>query len=84
LVISRSRSINWNTELETLVEKVWLKRYPPSVPADINPDEYASLVEVFEQSCQATACPSPTSAKSCGANCADEFRQNQPLCAIPP
>ncbi|MDS4026322.1 MAG: long-chain-fatty-acid--CoA ligase FadD [Candidatus Contendobacter sp.] len=33
------------------MEKVWLKRYPPDVPADINPDEYASLVEVFEQSC---------------------------------
>jgi long-chain acyl-CoA synthetase len=34
------------------VEKVWLKRYPPNVPADINPDQYASLVEVFERSCQ--------------------------------
>ena len=33
------------------MEKVWLKRYPPNVPADINPDEYASLVEAFEQSC---------------------------------
>jgi long-chain acyl-CoA synthetase len=34
------------------VEKVWLKRYPPNVPADINPDDYASLVDVFERSCQ--------------------------------
>ena len=34
------------------MEKVWLKRYPPHVPAGINPDEYASLVEVFERSCR--------------------------------
>ena len=34
------------------MDKIWLKRYPPNVPADINPDEYASLVEVFERSCQ--------------------------------
>jgi long-chain acyl-CoA synthetase len=34
------------------MEKIWLKRYPPHVPADINPDEYASLVDVFERSCQ--------------------------------
>ncbi|MDG4594554.1 MAG: long-chain-fatty-acid--CoA ligase FadD [Candidatus Contendobacter sp.] len=34
------------------MEKVWLKRYPPNVPAEINPDQYASLVEVFEQSCR--------------------------------
>jgi long-chain acyl-CoA synthetase len=44
------------------VEKVWLKRYPPDVPADINPDQYRSLVEIFERSCcqfgrrQAFAC----------------------------
>lgn len=34
------------------MEHVWLKRYPPNVPAEINPDEYTSLVEVFERSCQ--------------------------------
>jgi long-chain acyl-CoA synthetase len=34
------------------VEKIWLKRYPPGVPAEINPDEYHSLVEIFEQSCK--------------------------------
>ncbi len=33
------------------MEKVWLKRYPPEVPADIDPDRYRSLVEVFERSC---------------------------------
>jgi len=33
------------------VEKVWLNRYPPNVPADIDPDHYRSLVEVFERSC---------------------------------
>ncbi len=33
------------------MEKIWLKRYPPNVPAEIDPDEYTSLVEVFERSC---------------------------------
>src|SRR5947207_13079665 len=32
------------------MERIWLKSYPPSVPADINPDEYKSLVELFETS----------------------------------
>ncbi len=30
------------------LNKVWLKRYPADVPADINPDRYLSLVELFE------------------------------------
>lgn len=34
------------------VEKIWLKSYPPGVPAEINPDIYQSLVEIFEQSCE--------------------------------
>jgi long-chain acyl-CoA synthetase len=33
------------------VEKIWLKSYPQGVPAEINPDAYQSLVEVFNQSC---------------------------------
>jgi long-chain acyl-CoA synthetase len=32
------------------VERIWLKSYPPGVPADIDPAEYASLVELFENS----------------------------------
>lgn len=31
------------------MEKFWLKRYPPGVPAEINPDRYASLVAMFEE-----------------------------------
>jgi long-chain acyl-CoA synthetase len=31
------------------VEKIWLKSYPPGVPADINPADYASLKELFEE-----------------------------------
>lgn len=34
------------------VEKIWLKSYPPGVPAEINPDAYQTVVEVFEKSCQ--------------------------------
>ena len=32
------------------MEKFWLKRYPAGVPAEINPDIYGSLVEMFEAS----------------------------------
>jgi len=33
-----------------VVKKVWLNRYPADVPAEINPDRYQSLVELFEHS----------------------------------
>jgi long-chain acyl-CoA synthetase len=32
-------------------EKIWLKNYPPRVPAEINPQAYESVVDLFEQSC---------------------------------
>jgi len=34
------------------VERIWLKSYPPGVPADIDPSEYASLVEMFDRAVQ--------------------------------
>lgn len=34
------------------MEKIWIERYPPAVPAEINPDRYASLLEMFEESVQ--------------------------------
>lgn len=34
------------------MEKIWLKRYPEGIPAEIDPDEYQSVVDIFEQSCQ--------------------------------
>jgi len=37
------------------VEKVWLKRYPPGVPAEINADHYSSLLDIFQQSVQTYA-----------------------------
>src|SRR3954467_15705812 len=30
------------------MERIWLKSYPPGVPADIDPNQYKSLVELFE------------------------------------
>ena len=33
------------------MKKVWLNRYPEDVPAEINPDRYQSLVELFEHAC---------------------------------
>lgn len=31
------------------MDKIWLSRYPEGVPAEINPDHYSSLVDMFEQ-----------------------------------
>ena len=33
------------------MERVWLSEYEEGVPADINPEAYASVAAVFEQSC---------------------------------
>jgi long-chain acyl-CoA synthetase len=33
------------------VDRPWLNQYPPGVPADIDPDSYASLRDIFEQAC---------------------------------
>src|SRR5580693_3961127 len=35
------------------VDRNWLKQYPPGVPADIDPDSYASLRDIFEEACLA-------------------------------
>ena len=32
------------------MDKIWLKSYPPNVPSEINPDQYASLVHLLEES----------------------------------
>src|ERR1700726_2708637 len=42
----------------TDLDRNWLKQYPPGVPADIDPDRYASLCDIFEESCPAHR-PSP-------------------------
>jgi long-chain acyl-CoA synthetase len=34
------------------MNKVWLKNYPPGVPAEINPDEYRSLTQLLDASCE--------------------------------
>ncbi|MBC7982964.1 MAG: AMP-binding protein, partial [Candidatus Obscuribacterales bacterium] len=34
------------------MEKIWLKAYPPGVPAEINPAEYESLAHLVEESCE--------------------------------
>jgi long-chain acyl-CoA synthetase len=32
------------------MERIWIKHYPPGVPADIDPSQYASVVALFEES----------------------------------
>ena len=34
------------------MEKVWLKSYPPGVPADIDPERYTSLKAMIEEACE--------------------------------
>jgi len=34
------------------VEKIWLKEYPPGVPAEIDQSEFASLKDILEKSCR--------------------------------
>ncbi|HWJ93779.1 MAG TPA: AMP-binding protein, partial [Telluria sp.] len=34
------------------MDKIWLKSYPPGVPAEIDPDQYRSLVHMLEESFQ--------------------------------
>jgi long-chain acyl-CoA synthetase len=33
------------------LDRNWLNHYPPGVPADIDPDAYASLREIFDEAC---------------------------------
>jgi long-chain acyl-CoA synthetase len=33
------------------LDRNWLMQYPPGVPADIDPDSYASLRDIFEEAC---------------------------------
>jgi long-chain acyl-CoA synthetase len=37
------------------VEKIWLKQYLKDVPAEIDPNAYQSIVEIFDESCHSYA-----------------------------
>ncbi|MES3039107.1 MAG: AMP-binding protein [Bdellovibrionota bacterium] len=34
------------------MERIWLKNYPKGVPADIDPTQYASIIDVFNDACK--------------------------------
>jgi long-chain acyl-CoA synthetase len=34
------------------VERTWLQQYPTGVPTDIDPDEYASIRDLFDEACK--------------------------------
>lgn len=43
------------------MDKIWLKSYPPGVPAEINPDEFSSINDLFlRSSARFTAAPAYT------------------------
>ena len=33
-----------------MTDRIWLKSYPEGVPADIDPSQYSSMVQMFEES----------------------------------
>ncbi len=35
------------------MDRIWLKHYPTGVPTDIDPDQHASLTEMFDKACAA-------------------------------
>ncbi|MCW5689551.1 MAG: AMP-binding protein, partial [Pseudolabrys sp.] len=37
------------------MERIWLRNYPPGVPAEIDPSQYSSLIAMFEESFKAFA-----------------------------
>jgi long-chain acyl-CoA synthetase len=36
---------------EAVVDKIWLKQYPKGTPAEVNVNEFSSVVDVLEKSC---------------------------------
>ena len=38
--------------MENTTHKPWLKNYPKGVSSDINFDEYSSLVNMFDKTCE--------------------------------
>jgi len=42
-------------EGEAPMERLWLRHYPPGVPADIDPSRYPSLVAMLEEGFKAYA-----------------------------
>ncbi len=42
--------MNTVADHNNLTDRIWLKSYPEGVPAEINPDRYHSLAEVFRES----------------------------------
>ena len=40
------------TRVEKAVEKVWLKSYPPGVPAEIDRGEFANIRDILHRSCE--------------------------------
>jgi long-chain acyl-CoA synthetase len=49
LYLRRVLYTRYGNEASSYVDRTWLKQYPPGVPADIDPDAYASLKELIEE-----------------------------------
>lgn len=51
-------------ERSRLADRIWLQSYPEGVPAEIDPERYRSLVEVFRESVQKYRAAPPMSASA--------------------
>jgi long-chain acyl-CoA synthetase len=52
-VLNRCYTRETKIEESFCVDRIWLKNYPAGVPTDIDPDQYASLTEMFDKVCAA-------------------------------
>src|ERR1700690_3035906 len=52
-VLNRCYTRETKIEESFCVERIWLKNYPAGVPTDNDPDQYASLTEMFDKVCAA-------------------------------
>jgi long-chain acyl-CoA synthetase len=41
-----------NATVNSAIDRIWLKSYPEGVPADIDPDCYGSINDVFDEACR--------------------------------
>jgi long-chain acyl-CoA synthetase len=51
VLYTRHHIARHNNEEQAVVERIWLKNYPPGVPADIDPGAYSSITALFAEAC---------------------------------
>ena len=65
-----------------MTEKIWLKEYPPGVPAEIDPGRYASIPDLIEKTCRKFGEKPAFSNFGCGMSYADLDRKSRDFAAF--